>query len=87
MLSPAFWDEVPYRVLRKGARRKILKPKVLTTLFARVVSRVACACFSVCLSLTLIESRPVFYGSAGKIVSITNPTLDTLNVSGRQCQT
>ena len=47
-----FWNEIPYRGLRKGARRKKLRPKVVTTLFAIVVSRVACACFSVCLSLS-----------------------------------
>ena len=58
-----FWNEVPYRALQKGARRKKLRPQVITTLFAIVVSRAACACFFLCLSLSLslslIESKPV----------------------------
>ena len=36
--------------LQKGVRRKKIRPKVVTTLFAIVVSRVACSCFFFVLS-------------------------------------
>ena len=49
----------------RGIDRKKLRPKVETTLFAIVLSRVAYPWFSVCLSLSLIESKPViFFGFA-----------------------
>ena len=53
-----YWNEIPYRALRKGVRRKELRPKVVTTLFAIVVAvRRARVPFSI--SLSLIESKPV----------------------------
>ena len=61
-----YWNEVHYRALRKGARRKKLRPKVVTTLFAIVVSRRTRARVSllVALSLSLIESKPVMFVSS-----------------------
>ena len=53
-----FWNQVPYRVLRKRAGRKKNRPKVVTPLFAIAVRR---ARVFLSVSLSLIETKPVIF--------------------------
>ena len=69
-------------------RRKKLTPKVVTTLFAIVVSRETCACFSVCFTLDdAVEDGAYLARNTYSLWSLRHPNYSDRDIRETRSQT